>query len=521
MSLAVLRSRALAGMSAPEVTVEVHLAAGLPSFTLVGLPETEVKEARDRVRAAIQNSKFEFPSRRITVNLAPADLPKESGRFDLAIALGILVASGQVKADGLNDFEFAGELSLSGELRPIRGALAMCAAASGTGRGFFLPAANAAEAALVRSAAIMPARSLLEVCAHLAGAEPIAPFDTSGVSPRLTSPQGAGRHGVAVPSEARDGAQPHTFSDAPDLADVKGQTPAKRALELAAAGGHSLLMSGPPGTGKSMLAQRLPGILPPMTEAEALESAAVLSVAGRFDTEQFGRRPYVAPHHSASAPALVGGGAVPKPGEISLAHNGVLFLDELPEFSRGVLESLREPLETGHIRVARAARRAEFPARFQLVAAMNPCPCGYLGEARCRCTPDQIARYRTKLSGPFLDRIDLMIEVPTVPEADLAARGNGEPSASVRERVVGAREAQLARQGKPNALLAPDEIDRHCLPDDAGAQLLKQAMARLDLSARAYHRILKVARTIADLAGSQPIGGPHIAEAIHYRRGFQ
>lgn len=493
MALAVVRSRALAGMAAPEVTVETHLAAGLPSFTLVGLPETEVKEARDRVRAAIQNCRFEFPARRITVNLAPADLPKESGRFDLAIALGILAASGQIKAGKLDGLEFVGELSLSGELRPVRGALAMCAQAADSKRTFVVPAANASEAALVRSATILPAKSLLEVCAHLSGVAEIAAF---GESPE--------------PRMARY----------PDLVDVKGQGPAKRAIELAAAGGHSLLMSGPPGTGKSMLAQRLPGILPPMTEAEALESAAVLSVAGRFDAEAFGVRPFIATHHSASMPALVGGGGVPRPGEISLAHHGVLFMDELPEFDRRVLESLREPLETGHIRVARAARRAEFPARFQLVAAMNPCPCGYLGQPRCRCTPDQIAKYRGKLSGPFLDRIDLMIDVPAVSEADLALRGAGEPSAVVRERTTAARAAQLERQGKPNARLEPDEIGRHCQPDPAGAQLLKQAMARLDLSARAYHRILKVARTVADLAGADEITGPHIAEAIHYRRGF-
>ncbi|MDP2810263.1 MAG: YifB family Mg chelatase-like AAA ATPase [Rhodocyclaceae bacterium] len=504
-ALAILKSRALSGMSAPEVTVEVHLAAGLPSFTLVGLPDTEVKEARDRVRAAIQNCKFEFPARRITVNLAPADLPKESGRFDLPIALGILIASGQIKAPTLDAHEFAGELSLSGELRPVRGALAMCAAmhrdaasADTPRRAFVLPAGNAPEAALVRPAAVLPALTLLDVCAHLNGARPIEPW------------QGG----------------PETIETAyPDLAEVKGQAGPKRALEVAAAGGHSLLMSGPPGTGKSMLASRLPGILPPMTGDEALGAAAVHSLAGCFDTARWGQRAFRAPHHSASTAALVGGGSVPRPGEISLAHEGVLFLDELPEFGRGVLEALREPLETGRIHVARAARRAEFPARFQLVAAMNPCPCGWLGHpnGKCRCTPDQVAKYRGKLSGPLIDRIDLMIEVPSVTEAELTARGpggSGEPSAAVRTRVTRSREIQLARQGMSNARLAPDGIDRFCKPDEQGAALLKQAMTRLLLSARAYHRILKVARTIADLAGDTNIRSPHVAEAIHYRRGF-
>ncbi len=502
MSLAVLRSRALAGLAAPEVTVEVQLAVGLPSFALVGLPDTEVKEARDRVRAAIQNCGFEFPQRRITVNLAPADLPKESGRFDLPIALGILVAAGQIKAPDLDAHEFAGELALSGDLRAVHGTLAMCAAIRReagadhqSARAFVLPLESAPEAALIDGMSILPAKNLLQVCAHLAGRETLSPFTASPVP---------------------------AFASYPDLAEVKGQAQAKRALEVAAAGGHSLLMSGPPGAGKSMLAQRLPGLLPPMTTAEALESAAVHSLAGTFRLEHWNQRPYRAPHHSASGAALVGGGGTPRPGEISLAHNGTLFLDELPEFQRGVLEALREPLETGHIHIARAARRAEFPARFQLVAAMNPCPCGWLGHpaGKCRCTPDQIARYRGKLSGPLLDRIDLMLEVPAVAEAELSAQGDGERSAAVRARVSAARSLQLGRQGKPNALLGPDEVDRHARPDEAGAQLLKQAMARLSLTARAYHRILKVARSIADLAGTAQINAAHVAEAIHYRRGL-
>jgi len=493
MALAIAHSRGLDGLNAPPVLVEVHLASGLPSFTLVGLPDTEVKEARDRVRAAIVNSGFEFPSKRITVNLAPADLPKESGRFDLPIALGILAASNQTPTKALADYEFAGELSLSGELRPIRGALAMALQTAGNGKAFILPEASAREAALTGSGEILAAKSLLEVCAHLAG---------RSILPQAT----------AVDSEKS------VFF--PDLAEVRGQAQAKRALEIAAAGKHSLLMVGPPGSGKSMLAARLPGLMPALDGEAAKSSAAVLSLVGQFRPEAFGARPYRQPHHTASAVALVGGGNPPRPGEISLAHQGVLFLDELTEFDRKVLETLREPLETGRIHIARAARQAEFPAEFQLVAAMNPCSCGFMGHdnGKCRCTPDQIARYRGKLSGPFLDRIDLLIEVPALPADALAGKPEGETSATVRSRVEIAQQRQQARQHKPNARLSAAEVDACCPPDEAGSQLLKQATRQLDLSARAWHRILKVARTIADLAGSDTVRAPHVAEAIQYRR---
>ncbi len=503
MSLAVLYSRALSGMDAPEVVVEVHLANGLPQFAIVGLPEAEVKESKDRVRAAILTAQFEFPAKRITVNLAPADLPKESGRYDLPIALGILAASGQIPTEPLAHYEIAGELALTGELRPIRGALAMtyhmvqnqiADHKNKTKRAFILPNMSAQEASLVKDAIIYPANTLLDVCVHLSGQAPLNQYQSSVQAQSI----------IYL-----------------DFNEVKGQLQAKRALEIAAAGGHSVLMSGPPGTGKSMLATRFAGILPSMTEQEALESAAIQSLNGAYKLENWKRRPYRSPHHTASGVALVGGGGIPRPGEISLAHHGVLFLDELPEFERKVLEVLREPLESGKITISRAARQADFPASFQLLAAMNPCPCGYLGHFnnKCRCTPDNVARYKAKISGPLLDRIDMHIEVPALKQDEMTSATNAENSDAIRARVEKARELQLKRQGKANFALGSLEIDEFCQPDDAGLTLLKTAISRLNLSARAYHRILKVARTIADVAGEPAIKPNHIAEAVQYRRG--
>ena len=497
MSLAIVYSRGRQGIAAPLVTVEVHISNGLPALNIVGLPEAAVKESKDRVRGALLNCQFEFPMQRVTVNMAPADIPKEGGRFDLPIALGILAASGQLPHQPLQNMEFLGELSLGGELRPVAGVLPAALQARDAGRGLAIPTANVDEAALVEDAHIFPAEHLLAVCAHITGQRPIA-------AAHLRLP-------------------PDQSSDTPDFSEVHGHFQVKRALEIAAAGRHNLLMLGPPGTGKSMLASRLPGILPPLSDEEALETAAIASVSDTpFNPLRWRHPPFRSPHHTASAPALVGGGGNPKPGEVSLAHHGILFLDELPEFDRKVLEVLREPLETGTITISRAARQVDFPAQFQLIAAMNPCPCGYLGDAsgRCRCTPDQVLRYRARISGPLVDRIDMHIEVPRVPQ-ELLRKGSpgGEESSSViRTRVIAARAKAIHRAGRPNALLTPSLIKRDCALSEDGHRLLEQAIDKLGLSHRAYHRILKLARTIADLAESETIGLPHLSEAIGYRR---
>jgi len=495
MQLATVYTRALVGIKAPEVIVEVHISNGLPALSIVGLPEAAVRESKDRVRAAIINSHFEFPTRRITVNLAPADLPKDGGRYDLPIALGILAASGQIDHMLLSSHEFHGELALSGELRPVNGSLPSSLAASASHRTLVLPTESAIEAALVQKTNVKAAKDLLSICQYL---RQQGELDEPGIQD--------------IHCES---------STIADMSDIRGQHHARRALEIAAAGGHNLIMVGPPGTGKSMLASRLPGILPPLSDEQALESASVQSISHQgFSVSNWKRRPFRNPHHTASGVALVGGGSHPSPGEISLAHNGVLFLDELTQFDRHVLDVLREPLETGSIVISRAARQAEFPARFQLIAAMNPCPQGYTcdGKSLCQCTIEQQKRHRSSISAPLLDRIDIHIEVPRLDKSALDSNApKGESSAHILERVNRAYQCQMQRCGKSNAELNNKEIDQFCQLGVKEKQVLNQAMDKLRLSARAYHRILKLARTIADISESEHIQMPHLAEAITYR----
>ncbi|WLD58399.1 YifB family Mg chelatase-like AAA ATPase [Salinispirillum sp. LH 10-3-1] len=491
MALATLYTRAVIGVEAPLITVEVHLSGGLPHMAIVGMAETAVKESKDRVRSALLNAQFDFPASRITINLAPADLPKGGGRYDLAIALGILVASGQIPAAALRDTEVMGELSLSGKLRPVQGVLPAAMAAQKAGRTLLLPAGNAPEIGLLANCHAFAADHLLELCGHLKGQAPLSPVATQ---------------------------HPQTVLNVADMTDIKGQPQARKALEVAAAGGHNLLFFGPPGTGKTLLASRLPGILPELSPEEALDVAAIRSIIGQ--PILWGQRPFRAPHHTCSGAALVGGGSVPRPGEITLAHNGVLFLDELTEFSRATLDVLREPLESGEIVISRAARKTTFPARFQLVAAMNPTPGGFnASDSRSRAyTPEQLQRYLSRLSGPFLDRIDLYVEVPTVPAEVLQGRAQGESSAEVRARVQVAWERQQARQGKQNRDLTSTELHELGMLPQKERQMIVDLAERFRLSARAQHRIEKVALTLADLAGADEVAKTHLIEALNMRQ---